>query len=331
MHTNAAEAPATGPFQVGDWIAHPALDELRRGATVCKLEPRTMRLLVVLAQRPGELVAVDELLEAVWKDAVVTSSSVYESVAQLRKALGDHADCPKYVATVQRKGYRLVAPVSPLPMPALAGALESPAPIEPAADPGGWDAIPASATAGTATHALRRIPAWGPALLALLVGLALVWHNRTPTNAVETADTPDTPAAENPTSRSATSSRQATEPHRVLWVDDTPSNNLREREALAALGVTFALAESTEAALQRLEASSYDLIISDMSRQGDPTAGYAFLKAVRDRGHTTRFVIYTTECDRAQMHEARSRGALGCASQVSELMQLSIAALETKQ
>jgi DNA-binding winged helix-turn-helix (wHTH) protein/CheY-like chemotaxis protein len=329
MHTDTAEAPATGPFQVGDWIAHPALDELRRGATVCKLEPRTMRLLVVLAQRPGELVAIDELLESVWKDAVVTSSSVYESVAQLRKALGDHADKPRYVATVQRKGYRLVAPVSPVPVPA--PAVENPASIEPAADPRGWDAIPAPATAGTARHALWRVPAWGPALLALLVGLAFVWHNRTPTNAVETADTPDTPAAETPTTRSATSSRQATEPPRVLWVDDTPSNNLREREALAALGVTFALAESTEAVLQRLAASSYDLIISDMSREGDPTAGYAFLKAVRDRGHTTRFVIYTTECNRAQMHEARSRGALGCASQVSELMQLSIAALETKQ
>ncbi|MDE2367926.1 MAG: winged helix-turn-helix domain-containing protein [Burkholderiales bacterium] len=75
---------------------------------VHKLEPRTMRLLTVLAQAGGELVPADRLLDAVWPGLIVTPSSLYDAVAQLRKVLGaDH------VATVPRKGYRLATPVTP--------------------------------------------------------------------------------------------------------------------------------------------------------------------------------------------------------------------------
>lgn len=55
------------------------------------------------------------MLDTVWKGAIVTPSSLYQSVAQLRQLLGDSADEPRYIATVPRKGYRLVAPVSRLP------------------------------------------------------------------------------------------------------------------------------------------------------------------------------------------------------------------------
>lgn len=101
-----------GPLVIGRWIADPQLDELRSGDTVVKLEPRKMQLLMALARRPGELVTTEELFDAVWKDVVVTQSSVYQSIAQLRKTLGDQSDHPSYIATVPRKGYRLVAPVS---------------------------------------------------------------------------------------------------------------------------------------------------------------------------------------------------------------------------
>jgi len=71
-----------------------------------KLEPRAMRLLVVLAQAGGDVVMADALLSAVWPGLVVTPSSLYDAVAQLRKVLG-----PDHIATVPRKGYRLVTPV----------------------------------------------------------------------------------------------------------------------------------------------------------------------------------------------------------------------------
>ena len=59
----------------------------------------------------------DELLESVWTGVVVGTASVYQSMSQLRKVLGDTDDPPRYIETVARKGYRLVAKVSTPPKP----------------------------------------------------------------------------------------------------------------------------------------------------------------------------------------------------------------------
>ena len=104
-------------FDLGPWHVDPALDELHRGGEVSKLEPRAMRLLVTLAQAGGGLVTADALLDAVWPGLVVTPSSLYDAVAQLRKALG-----PGHVGTVARKGYRLLTPVQHRNVPAIAAA-----------------------------------------------------------------------------------------------------------------------------------------------------------------------------------------------------------------
>ena len=98
-------------FRLGDWTVDPAVDEIARDGQVVKLEPRKMQLLVTLAERAGDVVTPDQLLDAVWPGLVVTQSSIYQSVAQLRKTLGDSRATPEYIATVPRKGYRLIAPV----------------------------------------------------------------------------------------------------------------------------------------------------------------------------------------------------------------------------
>jgi DNA-binding winged helix-turn-helix (wHTH) protein len=97
--------------QIGEWIVHPALDCISRGTETQKLEPRAMRLLLCLANSPGEVVSIDRLLTEVWVGVVVGSASVYEAVSQLRKILGDVEAQPTYIATVPRKGYRLIAAV----------------------------------------------------------------------------------------------------------------------------------------------------------------------------------------------------------------------------
>ncbi len=118
-------------FRIGQWRIDPALDEISRDSTTIKLEPRTMRVLVCLAERAGEVVSVSELLDAVWKDLVVTQYSVYQAVAALRRALGDDPKDPSYIANVARRGYRLLPPVEaeaevqgpqPLPVGRTAGA-----------------------------------------------------------------------------------------------------------------------------------------------------------------------------------------------------------------
>ena len=85
-------------FQLGDLRVYPSLDEIRKDGVSIKLEPRTMRLLVCLAERPGQVVSVDELLDLVWKDVVVSPDSLYQAVATLRRALGDDAKEPTYIA-----------------------------------------------------------------------------------------------------------------------------------------------------------------------------------------------------------------------------------------
>jgi TolB-like protein/DNA-binding winged helix-turn-helix (wHTH) protein len=100
-------------FRIGDWRVDPAVDEISRGATVVKLEPRAMRLLLCLADNAGQVVSVPALLDEVWADVVVTSDSVYQAVAALRRILGDDAKEPTYIATLPRRGYRLLAIVAP--------------------------------------------------------------------------------------------------------------------------------------------------------------------------------------------------------------------------
>lgn len=139
--TNAPAEPLPDRFSLGPWQVKVSLDEVTgvgpgtEVGAVHKLEPRSMRLLVVLAQARGEVVLADDLLDAVWPGLVVTPSSLYDAVAQLRKVLG-----PQHIATVPRKGYRLSTPVVPV-VPAAPATAESAAPTRlsssatPAADP----------------------------------------------------------------------------------------------------------------------------------------------------------------------------------------------------
>ncbi len=109
---------SSGLVQIGEWIVHPALDCIARGTETQKLEPRTMRLLLCLANSAGAVVSVDHLLTVVWADVVVGPASVYQAVSQLRKILGDTDPNPTYIATIPRKGYRLIAPVQHATAPA---------------------------------------------------------------------------------------------------------------------------------------------------------------------------------------------------------------------
>ncbi|MFI4869715.1 MAG: transcriptional regulator [Steroidobacterales bacterium] len=69
-------APDNRVLRIGDWRVDPALDEISRDGKTLKLEPRTMRVLVCLAERASDVVSVEQLLDAVWKDVVVTQDSV---------------------------------------------------------------------------------------------------------------------------------------------------------------------------------------------------------------------------------------------------------------
>jgi TolB-like protein/tetratricopeptide (TPR) repeat protein len=100
-------------LRIADLRVDPTLDEICKDGHTIKLEPKSMQLLICLAERAGEVLSVDELLDLVWKNVVVSPDSVYAAVAALRRTLGDDPKNARYITNVARRGYRLIAPVSP--------------------------------------------------------------------------------------------------------------------------------------------------------------------------------------------------------------------------
>jgi DNA-binding winged helix-turn-helix (wHTH) protein len=76
-----------------------------------RVEPKAMRVLSYLAEHPGEDVARDEILRAVWDGTPVQAEVLTNAIWELRKAFGDDAREPEFIQTVSRKGYRLIARV----------------------------------------------------------------------------------------------------------------------------------------------------------------------------------------------------------------------------
>ena len=109
-------------WRIGEWRVDPDLNELSREEQSIRLEPRTMRLLLYLAAHAGRVVEVQQLLDEIWPNVVVTQSSVYQAVLQLRRILGDDTEHPSYIENVPRRGYRLIAPVASSDTPPAAAA-----------------------------------------------------------------------------------------------------------------------------------------------------------------------------------------------------------------
>ena len=110
------------PLQIGNWRFDPNCGQISREQEVVRLEGRTVRLLLYLAERPGAVVSIDELLNQVWSGVIVTPDSVYQAIATLRRQLRDDPKQPTYVVTVPRLGYRMVASVAPWDPSAIAAA-----------------------------------------------------------------------------------------------------------------------------------------------------------------------------------------------------------------
>jgi len=98
-------------FFLGDWRVSPAEGVLVRGSRVVHLEPKAMQVLAYLASRPGDVVSREQLEENVWRNELVGYGAVTNTVIKLRKALQDDSRKPKFIATVPKVGYQLIAPV----------------------------------------------------------------------------------------------------------------------------------------------------------------------------------------------------------------------------
>src|SRR5215831_12421272 len=85
---------------------------LWRGPRALLLPPKTFALLQYLVAHAGRLVTKEELLEACWPETAVSDGVLKVHIAELRKALGETGRTSRFIATVPRRGYRFVTPVT---------------------------------------------------------------------------------------------------------------------------------------------------------------------------------------------------------------------------
>ena len=86
------------------------------------LSPKAFSVLCYLAERPGRLVTKQELLDAIWPDVHVTEGVLKRAILEIRKALDDSTEDPRFIQTLHRRGYRFLLSTNDQPHPpAVAG------------------------------------------------------------------------------------------------------------------------------------------------------------------------------------------------------------------
>lgn len=100
-------------YRFGVFEADTATGELRRQGLRVKLSAQPFQVLMMLLERPGELLTREEISRRLWSDGTFVDSDhgVNSAVNRIRDALGDTATNPRFVETLARRGYRFVAPV----------------------------------------------------------------------------------------------------------------------------------------------------------------------------------------------------------------------------
>jgi TolB-like protein/DNA-binding winged helix-turn-helix (wHTH) protein/Tfp pilus assembly protein PilF len=162
-------------FRVGDFEVYPKRLSLVRDGTVSRVEPKVMAVLVHLAERANEVVTRNEFAEEVWRGRIVSDEVLSRDISILRSQLGDDAKEPRYVLTIPRVGYRLIAGVRPLheaePTPStttIAGSAQTDS--APGAEP-----IPAQPSERVAPRFWRRRRWWILAAAAAVLAALIVF------------------------------------------------------------------------------------------------------------------------------------------------------------
>lgn len=151
------QVPPERALRVGDGLFEPLKGELRLNGRTVKLRPRTAALLSYLVTHGDRVVQKDELMRAVWPDAIVTEGSIVQCVKEIRQAFGDSGR--GWIRTMPRQGYAFVG--------------NAPCECEPLAAP-----QPVAAVAASRLESFQdgwRLLGAGAALAALVAGV-LGWY-----------------------------------------------------------------------------------------------------------------------------------------------------------
>src|SRR5215472_16375409 len=99
-------------FEFGAFLLDPSARTLLRDGEPVALTPRAFDTLLALVAERGRTLSKEKLLRIVWGDVFVEENNLSQSISALRRALGDDGNGNRYIATIPRKGYCFVAPVT---------------------------------------------------------------------------------------------------------------------------------------------------------------------------------------------------------------------------
>lgn len=107
-----SDTPVEGAIFFGPFQLRPAARLLERDGKPVHIGGRALDVLILLAERAGEVVSKKDLVSRVWSDVTVDEGSLRFHITALRKALGDGSAGARYVTNIPGRGYSLVAPIS---------------------------------------------------------------------------------------------------------------------------------------------------------------------------------------------------------------------------
>ena len=104
-------------FYLGELLIEPLKGQISSPAGSGHLPPKAVEVLLCLASSPGELVTRRHLLETVWGKGRGSQETLGHAISEIRHALDDHADDPRYIQTLPKRGYRLLVDVTTVEAP----------------------------------------------------------------------------------------------------------------------------------------------------------------------------------------------------------------------
>ena len=100
-------------FHVGDsHRVDPSLNRVTGPAGTIRLEPKVMQVLLCLAADAGQVVLKERVMRTVWPDTFVGDDVLTRCISELRRVFGDDIKEPRFIQTIPKSGYRLIAGVS---------------------------------------------------------------------------------------------------------------------------------------------------------------------------------------------------------------------------
>ena len=171
-------------FSAGEALVQPSLNRITVHGRVAQVEPKVMQVLLMMAARPGRVVGRETFLDTVWAGTTGDDYLLNRAVSELRRIFGDDPQRPRYIETIRKGGYRLVAPIAPaavaLALPDAAGGPSGARAPEGPVAAAGASPRTAPAVPAPAWPAGRGVLALAMASLAIAMAAAAWWPRTTP-------------------------------------------------------------------------------------------------------------------------------------------------------